>query len=244
MYGTLTPASGNGWMKKIKGETPSEKLIRIPFVLIFFFTNFAILSALSHKEMRFITVLVQIGQIAQAFMITWCFDTRDVLINWLDLKGFTRSSKCNRTISWVSGWAIKSFALFVLIKQERGRMIRWMLNNKYKQDSGQEAYNLFSGRSDLIGPEQPESVYFMDKFMQPTHLYLHSNPLDYPETAKRRNQSHADWDQTVVVYEAFRAPVFIPDYLKEKHQNGLFDIAIPRDQFNGTDEEYETLLPG
>ena len=58
MNGTLTPASGNGWMKKIKGETPSERLIRIPFVLIFFFTNFTILSALAHKELRFITVLV------------------------------------------------------------------------------------------------------------------------------------------------------------------------------------------
>ena len=88
MNGSLTPASGNGWMKKIKGETPSERLIRIPFVLIFFFTNFTILSALAHKELRFITVLVQIGQIAQAFMITWCFDTRDVLIVWLELKGW------------------------------------------------------------------------------------------------------------------------------------------------------------
>ena len=85
----------------------------------------------------------------------------------------------------------------------------------------------------------------MDKFIQPTHLYLHSNPLDYPETAKARNQhTSAEWDQTVVVYEAFRAPVFIPDYLKEKHENGLFDVAIPRDKFNGTDEEYYAQLPG
>ena len=58
MNGTLSPASGSGWAKKIKGETPHERLIRVPFVLIFFLTNFAILSALSHKEMRFITVLV------------------------------------------------------------------------------------------------------------------------------------------------------------------------------------------
>jgi len=118
-------------------------------------------------------------------------------------------------------------------------MIRWIMNNRYKQDSGQEVYNLFNGRSELIGNEQPNSVYFMDKFMQPTHLYLHSNPLDYPESAAARNQhTNKDWDQTVVVYEAFRAPVFIPDYLKEKHENGLFDVAIPRENFNGTDEEY------
>jgi len=69
--------------------------------------------------------------------------------------------------------------------------------------------------------------------------------MDYPETAKRRNQtSSADWDQTVVVYEAFRAPAFIPDYLREKQSKGLFDYVIPRDQFNGTDEEYEILKPG
>ena len=46
----------------------------------------------------------------------------------------------------------------------------------------------------------------MDKFMQPMHLYLHSNPLDYPETAKKRKAENATayaegWDQTVVVYE-------------------------------------------
>ena len=60
---------------------------------------------------------------------------------------------------------IKFFALFVVVKQERGRIIRWMLNNRYKQDSGLETYNLFGGRSELIGEEQPESVYFMDKFI-------------------------------------------------------------------------------
>jgi hypothetical protein len=48
----------------------------------------------------------------------------------------------------------------------------------------------------------------------------------------------------VILYEAFRAPVFIPDYLKEKYENGLFDIVIPREKFNGTDEEYEVMLPG
>jgi hypothetical protein len=69
--------------------------------------------------------------------------------------------------------------LFVVVQQERGRVIRWTLNNHYKQDSGLEAYNMFSGRSEIYGKEQPESVYFMDKFMQPTHLYLHSSPLDY-----------------------------------------------------------------
>jgi hypothetical protein len=31
----------------------------------------------------------------------------------------------------------------------------------------------------------------MDKFMQPMHLYLHSNPLDYPETATKRKAENA-----------------------------------------------------
>ena len=42
---------------------------------------------------------------------------------------------------------------------------------------------MFSGRSDKYGKEQPESVYFLDKFMQPTHMYVHSNPLDYGKSA-------------------------------------------------------------
>jgi len=80
--------------------------------------------------------------------------------------------------------------------------------------------------------------------MQPTHLYLHSNPSDYPKTAQARNQtSSADWDQTVVIYEAFRAPVFIPQHLKDRYEEGRFDIKNRAD-FNGTDEEYEQSLPG
>jgi len=45
-------------MEKIKGETPRDKLIRFPFVLLFFMINFVVLSALAHKEMRFITCCI------------------------------------------------------------------------------------------------------------------------------------------------------------------------------------------
>jgi len=63
--GTLYSYSGNGWLKKVvEGETPREKLIRVPFMAIFFLTNVIILSALGHKEMRFITNVILIGQIA------------------------------------------------------------------------------------------------------------------------------------------------------------------------------------
>ena len=80
--------------------------------------------------------------------------------------------------------------------------------------------------------------------MQPTHLYLHSNPLDYPETAKKRNQSFSNWDQTIVLYETFRAPMFIPAQLREMYEEGKYEIALPRDKFNGTEEEYLQILPG
>ena len=66
--------------------------------------------------------------------------------------------------------------------------------------------------------------------MQPTHLYLHSNPVDYPKTAQKRNQvSSSQWDQTVVTYEAFRAPMFIPGDLKKAHKAGKFDLFMDRD---------------
>ena len=95
------------------------------------------------------------------------------------MQGLSKQSHIYGLIRVLSGWMIKTFGLFVVVQQERGRVIRWTLNNHYKQDSGQEAYNMFAARSEKYGLEQPESVYFMDKFMQPTHLYLHSNPLDY-----------------------------------------------------------------
>jgi hypothetical protein len=81
--------------------------------------------------------------------------------------------------------------------------------------------------------------------MQPTHLYLHSNPMDYPETAKRKNQfSNSEWDQTVVITEAFRAPMFIPGDLKKHYNAGKFNLFVDREKYNGTDEEYEQQLPG
>lgn len=63
----------------------------------------------------------------------------------------------------------------------------------------------------------------MDKFIQPTHLYMHSNPKDYPKTAARKNLTNSkNWDQTVVTYEAFRAPVFVPDFMQKKYNEGKF----------------------
>lgn len=142
------------------------------------------------------------------------------------------------------GWMIKFFAMYVAVKQERGRLIRWIYNNHYKQDSGQDSYNMFTGRSEVIN-DQPESVYFMDKFIQPTHLFLHSNPLDYPETAKAKGiKSSKEWEQTVVTYEAFRAPKFALSHLRKLYEEGKFDISVNRTDFKGTDEEYEEQLPG
>lgn len=57
-FGTLSPSSSNGLQPSTPGETPSKDLIRAPFVMIYFFTTFAVLSYVEHKEMRFITTLV------------------------------------------------------------------------------------------------------------------------------------------------------------------------------------------
>jgi len=186
--GTLTPTSGNGWWaNKARGETPAEKLIRTPFLLIFFLTNLLVFSALAHKEMRFLASIIQIGSIAQAYMITWMLDCREVGLKVLQLRGADpRSSLLYRSMAWTSGWLVKGFAIYVMFVQEQGRIVRLITNNHYKNDSSLETYNMFLGRSELVGDEQPESVYFLDKFMQPTHLYLHSHPRDYPKTAARR----------------------------------------------------------
>jgi hypothetical protein len=128
-------------------------------------------------------------------MITWCFDCREVILKWMEIKGVNRKGRGYYWSWYVSGWMTKYFALYVVYKAERSRILRFVFNQYYKYDSSLDSYNVFMGRSELIGPEQPESVFFMDKFIQPTHLYFHSHPLDYPETAKRRNQtSNKNWD--------------------------------------------------
>jgi len=47
-----------------------------------------------------------------------------------------------------------------------------------------------------------------------------------------------------VVYEAFRAPVFVPAHLRVNYGRGRFKLFVNRSEFNGTDEEYEQQLPG
>ena len=69
----------------------------------------------------------------------------------------------------------------------------------------------------------------MDKFMQPTHLYLHSNALDY---GGKLGDSH---QQTTVVYEAFRAPMFIPAHIREVYEQGKFDYAPANTDYNATE---------
>lgn len=69
-------------------------------------------------------------------------------------------------------------------------------------------------------------------------MYVHSNALDYGKKAS------GGWDQTVTVYEPFRAPMFIPAHIREVYETGTFKYAIDRSEFNGTDAEYQQLLPG
>lgn len=102
-----------------------------------------------------------------------------------------------------------------MVYHEYGRIVRGIYYNEQKKyDSSMPMYSLFMERGNLI-KEQPESIYFMDKFLQPTHLFVHSNMHDYPTTAKKENITDPkDWKQTVVTYEPFRIPVFIPHFLQ------------------------------
>ena len=171
--------------------------------------------------------------------MTFLFDSRHVILTVLQMNGFTKRSNTYKLLRILTGYAIKLFALQVVFLQEKGRVVRWLYYELRKYDSGIYPYNLFFGRSPLLGNEQPESVYFMDKFLQPTHLYLHSNMYDYPETARKEGiTSNKDWKQTVVTYEAFRMPGFAPKFIQQSYKNGDFDLAIPREEFKGTDAEY------
>jgi hypothetical protein len=146
-------------------------------------------------------------------MITLLFDARDILLKTLELHSFNLDSKVLRFAKAGTGWLIKGFAFYVLATQERGRVVRWIFFETRKFDTGALSYNLFLERHSGI-EEQPHSVYFLDKFIQPTHLYLHSNRHDYPKTAAKENiTSSKHWKQTVVTYEALRQPRFAPGFL-------------------------------
>ena len=70
-------------------------------------------------------------------MITWCFDARDVVLISMRNWGYSpNKSNIYKFKKWASGIAIKGFAIFVVIQQEKGRIIRQITNNRYKQDSG------------------------------------------------------------------------------------------------------------
>lgn len=70
-------------------------------------------------------------------MITWCFDARDIVLITMRNWGYNPyKSNIYKFIKWASGNAIKGFAIFVVIQQEKGRIIRQITNNRYKQDSG------------------------------------------------------------------------------------------------------------
>ena len=61
-------------------------------------TNIVILSALSHKESRFITCIVLIGQIAQGYMITIIYDCREVLLQYLKLNGYNENTSTFKSV--------------------------------------------------------------------------------------------------------------------------------------------------
>jgi hypothetical protein len=52
---------------------------------------------------------------------------------------------------------------------------------------------------------------------------MHSSPKDYPITAEKKGiKSNSEWEQTIVTYEAFRAPMFAPEHIKMRHDEGQF----------------------
>lgn len=126
-------------------------------------------------------------------------------------------------VKMATGYGIKLWVLYILYKQEKNRYYKFILLQYQKYDSGIESYNMFHGRSELI-PEQPESVFYIDKFMQPNHLYLHSD----------------NKDKTVTLYEAFRGPRFVPRRLKRDLAKGLYKTHYtPAEYFK--DQKLETI---
>ena len=100
-------------------------------------------------------------------MFTLFYDVRTFALQFIKpkLENHLWGKKVFGYIKSISAWALKVYIFKLLIMQEYRRMEKIITFQYFKYDSGLEAYNLFSGRSDLIGKDQPESVFFIDKFM-------------------------------------------------------------------------------
>ena len=111
------------------------------------------------------TTVVMLGQVAQGYMLTVLFDIWAVVLRQINLWGLPRNSFTFKTIKALSGCAIKFFACYVIWIQEKGRIVRMIFYEISGTNDSIPPYNLFNGRSELIEPEQPHSVYFLNKFV-------------------------------------------------------------------------------
>ena len=75
------------------------------------FVNFFALSALKHKEMRFITSIILIGQFTQAYFISWFYDVVSVIIEYVNILGVKKDSAFYRIIKWTLNKVAKAVAL-------------------------------------------------------------------------------------------------------------------------------------
>jgi len=185
-----------------KGHT----VTRFPFILIYIVCYLIIHMVIPHKEPRFLITVFLLGQIAQAYIFQQFYNLRTLVLSQLQ---FIKHTWIYAIIKKITGIIIKIWVIKVIFSQETNRMKKILFYQYQKYDSAVEAYNLFHGRSELI-PEHAHSIMFIDKFMQPNHLYMHRYPGDGP--------------QTVVLYTAFRGPSFVPDIIKRQIEKGNLKI--------------------
>ena len=149
-------------------QDPNFKLTQIPFILIYIVWYFLVHSIIPHKEVRFLTTLILLGSIMQAYFFR---NLQDIYVsigqfilkliknhvgNWLYVVGVP--------IYQLIGRIFKLVFLYVIFRQEIARIHKMCVLCPTKYDSTLEIYNTFSQRNENF-LEQPESIYFVDKFM-------------------------------------------------------------------------------
>lgn len=148
-----------------KNSFPNEniKLKYVPSMMVVFVFNFLILSSLKHKEKRFLASLFLFGEIANAFLFVNIYHICRFFDDLFARIGGTGSC-LHKLCLLVTGFIIKGLSVYV-VWQPKKRICyeRIIFHWWFPYLSSMPAYAFFSGRHPLV-QEQPESVYFLDKF--------------------------------------------------------------------------------
>ena len=149
---------GLAWISVKQISEAREGKSGVPSVLVFTVSSLAVLSTVDHKELRFLSPLVQLGCMSEAFVIVQGYRVKSLRL--------------------VTKWAVITIMFM-------GAAVGYIYATRAYQGifySSAEPHLLFRSVGNKV-TEQPESVFVDDKFAVPIHSMLHSDSAEGQTTS-------------------------------------------------------------